>query len=258
VHRPPISYSTQSGTIEAEVRTNAVGEVFDARIVSGPEQLRAAVLRSLLDWHFSRDFANATRTVTITVSSPARIGDIIPQQLEGNLLSPGTADQILNINILGLAEPQREDLLRRLPAHAGDTLTPERREAIAKAILAVDEHLTASASFGILSITGPPGSVVPDQPELGRLGPDAAEASLISKVAPLWPPSATGLLSEGTVMMQAIIGTDGRVRSLSLVSGPPMLSLAVTQAVAQWVYRPYLLNGRPAEVATTIVVPLRP
>lgn len=56
----------------------------------------------------------------------------------------------------------------------------------------------------------------------------------------------------GAVVMHAIIGTGGKVEKLTLISGPPISSEAVMNAVRQWEYKPYLLNGNPVRVDTTI------
>ena len=58
----------------------------------------------------------------------------------------------------------------------------------------------------------------------------------------------------GTVRFTAIIGKDGAIQNLQLVSGHPLLIEAARQAVSQWQYRPTLLNGEPVEVVTQIDV----
>jgi periplasmic protein TonB len=60
--------------------------------------------------------------------------------------------------------------------------------------------------------------------------------------------------ARGTVVFHAIIGKDGHVETLSVISGPEMLRSACLDAVRQWTYRPYLLNGNPVEVDTTITI----
>jgi len=59
---------------------------------------------------------------------------------------------------------------------------------------------------------------------------------------------------QGTVVLQAVVGKGGQVSELRILSGPPMLQQAALDAVKQWVYRPYLLNGSPVEVMTTVNV----
>ena len=55
-------------------------------------------------------------------------------------------------------------------------------------------------------------------------------------------------------MLDAIIGKDGTIRDLNVVSGPDMLQQAAIDAVQSWRYRPYMLNGEPVEVRTKINV----
>jgi TonB family protein len=77
---------------------------------------------------------------------------------------------------------------------------------------------------------------------------------LISRVDPVYPAQAQAARISGTVRFNAIIGTDGRIRNLALVSGHPLLVPEAQTAVRQWVYEPTLLNGEPVEVVTTIDV----
>jgi len=56
------------------------------------------------------------------------------------------------------------------------------------------------------------------------------------------------------VVVHAIIGKDGKVKNVVVVAGPALLRHAAVDAVGQWKYRPYLVNGQPTEVDTTIMV----
>jgi protein TonB len=60
--------------------------------------------------------------------------------------------------------------------------------------------------------------------------------------------------AHGVVKLHAIIATDGTIQSLNVIDGPPLLAEAAREAVRQWRYRPYILNGRPVEVETMITV----
>ena len=80
------------------------------------------------------------------------------------------------------------------------------------------------------------------------------EGLLVHKVTPVYPQIAILARQQGTVVMHAIIGRDGRIEQLQAVSGPPLLIKAAVDAVAQWRYRPYVLNGEPVEVETQITV----
>ncbi len=77
---------------------------------------------------------------------------------------------------------------------------------------------------------------------------------MISRVQPVYPADAKAAHVTGTVVLRAIIGKDGKVQQLSVISGPPLLSQSALDAVKQWVYRPLLLNGQPTEVDTEISV----
>ena len=71
---------------------------------------------------------------------------------------------------------------------------------------------------------------------------------------PVYPPEAKKKGIQGTVLIDATINKEGKVSALHVTSGPPMLRDSALTAVKQWVYRPFLLNGEPVEVETTIHV----
>jgi protein TonB len=79
-------------------------------------------------------------------------------------------------------------------------------------------------------------------------------AKLIRQVNPAYPPLAKQARISGTVRLTAIIGRDGAIERLQLISGHPLLAPAALEAVKQWVYRPTLLNENPVEVITQIDV----
>jgi protein TonB len=80
------------------------------------------------------------------------------------------------------------------------------------------------------------------------------EALLVNRVVPVYPELARQMRIEGTVRLQAVIGRDGTVESLQVLSGQPMLAKAAVAAVREWCYRPTLLRGEPVEVETFITV----
>jgi TonB family protein len=78
---------------------------------------------------------------------------------------------------------------------------------------------------------------------------------LLTKAAPIYPPIAKMGRVSGTVVMCAVISKQGTISSLDVVASPDgSLSSAAMDAVKQWTYEPYLLNGKPVEVDTTITV----
>jgi periplasmic protein TonB len=84
-----------------------------------------------------------------------------------------------------------------------------------------------------------------------------AEGMLLQKVTPRYPPIAQASHTQGTVVLQAVISKNGMIENLRVLSGSPMLTQAALDAVSQWRYRPYLLNGEPVAVETTINVVFR-
>ena len=80
------------------------------------------------------------------------------------------------------------------------------------------------------------------------------QGSLIRRVEPTYPPLARQARIQGTVVLTAVISKAGTIDNLRLVSGHPMLVGAALDAVSQWRYRPYILNGDVIEVETQITV----
>jgi TonB family protein len=83
---------------------------------------------------------------------------------------------------------------------------------------------------------------------------EVMQGNLISKVTPKYPPDAKVAQIQGTVVLDAVIDKSGRVDDLKVVSGPGELQQSSLDAVRLWRYRPFLLNGKPIEVETTINV----
>ena len=77
---------------------------------------------------------------------------------------------------------------------------------------------------------------------------------LLTRVEPVYPPLAKQARVQGTVRFTAIIGKDGRVQNLQLVSGHPLLVSAAQDAVKQWIYKATVFNGEPVEVVTQVDV----
>jgi len=97
----------------------------------------------------------------------------------------------------------------------------------------------------------------PPPPKRIRVSSGVQAAKKIHDVAPIYPPLAKQARIEGTVKLQAIIGKDGTIQNLTVVSGHPLLVQAALDAVQQWRYAPTLLNNEPVEVETFIEVHFR-
>ena len=91
-------------------------------------------------------------------------------------------------------------------------------------------------------------------PQRVRVSTGVATGLLIRKVTPNYPQLAKQARIQGSVVLQAEISKDGTIQNLQLISGHPMLAPAAIEAVKQWRYKPYLLNGEPVAVETQVVV----
>jgi periplasmic protein TonB len=99
-------------------------------------------------------------------------------------------------------------------------------------------------------LSPPPASA----PQQIRVETNLQAANLIKKIVPIYPGLAKSAGIEGIVKFTAVIGTDGKIQNLKVISGPTPLVEAASDAVKRWVYRPTLLNGQPVEVITQISV----
>jgi len=91
-------------------------------------------------------------------------------------------------------------------------------------------------------------------PQRVRVSSGVSTGMLVRKVPPTYPPLARQARIQGTVILQAMISKEGTIENLQLISGHPMLAPAAIEAVKQWKYKPYLLNGEPVEVETQVQV----
>ena len=124
--------------------------------------------------------------------------------------------------------------------------------------------LTENDTVGLVSEPAPLQTMAPalldgappriTTPQRVRVSSGVSQGLLIGKVAPEYPEDAREKHIQGTVILQARIDKEGNVVGLDLISGHPMLAPAAIEAVRQWKYRPYLLNGTPVEVDTQVQV----
>jgi TonB family protein len=89
-------------------------------------------------------------------------------------------------------------------------------------------------------------------PQSVRVSSGVMLGFLESRVNPIYPPDAKEQHIQGVVLLQVVIDKEGNVSSVSLISGDPLLAPAAIEAVKQWKYKPYRLNGNPVEVQTQI------
>lgn len=110
---------------------------------------------------------------------------------------------------------------------------------------------SSPTSEAIATTAAPPAN---GETERLRVSQSVSEGLLLSQVAPVYPPLARQARIQGAVVLDAQIGQDGSVEKLVVVSGHPMLIPAAMDAVKQWRYKSFLVNGVPVEVLTQITV----
>jgi protein TonB len=81
-----------------------------------------------------------------------------------------------------------------------------------------------------------------------------SQGLLIKRVQPKYPPAALATHAQGEVQIEATIDKEGKVTNLKVLRGDPVLAHAALEAVRQWRYKPYYLDGEPVEIETQITV----
>lgn len=108
--------------------------------------------------------------------------------------------------------------------------------------------VSASASLPSSDTVKPPSSDLLEVPE------DYADDQVVHRVHPVYPKQAKARKLQGPVVLEAVVNKHGKVDSLQLVSGDPVLAQAAADAVKQWRYKPYSHNGEPADFQTRVTV----
>jgi len=131
-----------------------------------------------------------------------------------------------------------------IPARSVDTSTAEPPPSVTLANASVPAALN---------------QVLSSKAAMPGLGPSAvsqgiSDGYLVHSVTPVYPPQAWQTHVEGAVVLEALISEDGHVRNLKVKQGPQLLARAALDAVQQWRYKPYQLDGKPVAMSTTITV----
>jgi periplasmic protein TonB len=155
---------------------------------------------------------------------------------------------------------KRDDGVLRPPAAISSNVAMANREGsppsgTAEITGSVPGALPNGAGNSVASIaTDIPVPVPKLAAQMIRVSSGVAQGLLVHQVTPKYPPLARQARIQGTVVLHAVIGKDGSVQNLRVLSGHPMLTQAAMDAVRQWHYKPYLVNGEPVEADTQINV----
>jgi len=261
LHRAPVEYPEAArekgveGVVVALLTLDDQGEVADARIVSGPPELRAPVLTSVLRWHFEKNpDLPSSLEITVTFRSAPNLLASIPAAPWPSGTPKDKPLTLSHIDLSSVPPALREAVTQAVTLREGQTVSSSDMAALSASLKQVDEHL----ALGVHSLDSQSVSLSVGVPGYGtkriRVGSAVQAANLIHKVTPAYPPEAKAARIQGTVRFTAEIGKDGTIQNLLLESGDPLLVQAAQEAVRQWVYKPTLLNGDPIDVVTTIDV----
>ena len=264
LHRAPVVYPEGArvpgveGTVVLEAVVDARGNVTDAQVLSGPEELRNAALQSVLRWHFAPDPGARTHQVSITfqpgyAQGPRQQTDAASKTQVPAILKTVT---LQHISVLGLSDQARADLISRLPVREGDSIDSARLAEVKNIVKEFDSHLAViyGATGGEAALTIAVEDLVPESSPVLRVGGNVQHTKLISQPKPNYPIEAKQARIQGVVKLYALIGKEGTIQTLNVISGHPLLAPAAVEAVKQWVYQPTLLNENPVEVETEIDV----
>src|SRR5712692_475106 len=159
-----------------------------------------------------------------------------------------------------MSELQAQEAGQVAAASSAKTPSPKPSAAIAAPALAtkapavpgVGSSADDKALAGIVSPS--PVNMHKPVPQTLRVSQGISEGMLLKRVQPIYPQQARQMRLQGAVLLQAIIGKDGSITSVKALGGDSILARAATDAVKQWKYKPYYLNGEPVEIQTQIAV----
>jgi protein TonB len=106
----------------------------------------------------------------------------------------------------------------------------------------------------LANLSNAPVGVPKPSPQVLKISQGVSEGLVLKKLAPKYPAQAIQLRIQGAVQMQATISKEGNITNLKVLTGDSLLSRAAQDAVKQWKYKPYYLNGEPVEIQTLITV----
>jgi TonB family protein len=207
------------GDVVLKVSISPEGEVSTANLISGHPMLAAAAITAVKQWRYKPYLLNGEPLAVETQVTVAFRLD--------------TSE--------GAAGGAKADLPAAATGVAGDVPG------------GIPDGQTGSAINGIISSV-PATMPRVAAPQRVRVSAGVSTGLLMKKVNPEYPAEARRGRIQGTVLMHAIISKTGDITTLELVSGHPMLAPAALEAVKQWKYKPYLLNGQAVEVDTEIQV----
>lgn len=218
---PPMARAARiQGDVILKVSISREGDVSTVNLISGHPLLAAAAIDAVKQWKYKPYLLNGT---PLEVETQA----VVAFRLD---TSDGAAS--------GGAKPDQPPAAATgVVGDAPGCMPDDQRRGVVRGIISSTPMTTGVGA-----------------PERIRISQEISQGLLVKKVNPEYPLEARRGRIEGTVMLHAFIDQDGDIAMVELVCGHPLLAPAAIEAVKQWKYKPYLLNGRAVEVDTQILV----
>ena len=145
------------------------------------------------------------------------------------------------------------------PTTAPENIQPETERPLLPSTPTADGGLPAGSGVGTslgpgVNIAPTPAPLPPAPPQIYRPGGNIKTPTKIHHAAPVYPSIAQQARVEGMVIIEATIGSDGRVKDVRILRSKPLLDQAAIDAVMQWRFTPTLLNGLPVPILMTVTV----
>jgi len=149
------------------------------------------------------------------------------------------------------------------PATPAIVVKNEQSHPVAKPASQEAEQPVAPSAIGVATgadtkalaaISSAPVNVPRPSNDVVKISQGVSEGLVLKRVPPRYPPQALQLHKEGAVQVQATVTKAGDISNIKVLSGDPMLARAAEDAVRQWKYKPYYLNGEPVDIQTQITV----
>ncbi len=298
LHRAPVRTpegSTETGRVVLEATLDGRGEVSDARVVSGPEELRKAALSSVLQWHYQPgpavaqiaiQFGNGAVPAPVAAPGPVATAQQQTKGLPRAIATAAAGGTLRTIEFAGISPEAEQQLRERLPIHEGDTVSREDMASVTAAVRAFDSHLTAAFTIGnsdamalrigpapaggAIGFVGgarggqptvqlPSAPIVPLAAGVYRPGGDVSNPIPISRPEPEYSEEARKAKWGGTVLLSLVIDQNGKPQDIHVIK-PLGLGLdeKAIEAVTQWSFKPGMKSGVPVSVQAQIEVTFRP
>jgi len=196
-------------------------------------------------------YTQALPQLQFMVALVAPSGPAAPPPTQSHATTTSASNLLPNLRIMGISS-----IPRTIPVVVDEVAPPRSGPSI---FTVPGGTVDGSTDNPVMSaITRAPAGFVPALRPIPTAHPPRVsrmmEGNLIHRVQPDYPLPAKSARIQGEVVLAAIIGKDGSIQNLHVVKGHPILVKAALDAVQQWRYRPYLLNGDPVEVETQVTV----